>query len=206
MHSEKRNPCRLRWSPDPKDSAANQRKRLAALAATKPKRGGHGQVRGGRPEEAGGDPPGLLVPCAQGPASARDHDHLRRGRPECRGPVRRIFPFLPGEKLRRSWDDYTFHRSLLDVALVSAARGLLIFLAYVFCTIVKPRVVLYYRKRQQLERRRKQRDRGYLSLSRGAVDHLSGTPTSCPCSRSPPSGWDPQAPIPPKASPRSPTS
>lgn len=174
MHSEKRNPCRLRWSPDPKDSAANQRKRLAALAATKRSEAAMVKsVEGGLrrlvatllvfsflalkvlPQLA------TTAICAADALSAV-------------GLYAVFSPFPPGEKLRRSWDDYTFHRSLLDVALVSAARGLLIFLAYVFCTIVKPRVVLYYRKRQQLERRRKQRDRGYLSLSRGAVDHLSG--------------------------------
>ena len=53
-------------------------------------------------------------------------------------------PYPPGEKLLRSWQDYTFRGSLLDVALVSAARGVLLFAAYFFCTFLKPRLVLLW--------------------------------------------------------------
>ncbi|QDZ24259.1 alpha/beta hydrolase [Chloropicon primus] len=78
-------------------------------------------------------------------------------------------PFPPGEKLERSWQDYTFRKSLLDVVLLAAARGLVLFSAYFFCTFLKPRLVLYWRRRQQRKKRREQA----LLLKKGALSHLS---------------------------------
>ena len=54
-------------------------------------------------------------------------------------------PYKPGEKLQKSWENYTFRKSLLDIVFVSAARGALLFTAYLVCTVLKPRIVSLWR-------------------------------------------------------------
>ena len=44
-------------------------------------------------------------------------------------------PYPPGEKLRRSYENYTFRRSLFDLLIVSTARAVALCVAYLVCTI-----------------------------------------------------------------------